>query len=644
MPTTFPPPKDGPLTAYLAPDTPPDTRVIPWKEILHLLRFGVPVVTGGPPPPPTTGGPPPSGGRTAPSSAPPTLLSFDPANGIAKDIRAAIEQKGSLSKPEGRPNRFTVEGSSAPVIAYDLAWARLTLPDGSATSDADLLRGLNLWLRFQRSVTTATSTPPTPPPRKVGGNLVPYGEERCTGENRFEYWANSLYNEIAGDGAKIIAGYLLQGRGQANDAEAHAVADPVNPGLKVLYRWLPATDAERNARAAERTALQADPTGPHRWLDDDEAAYALDFMRHEALWIMAEAVDAERASLLASVGAGTSLPGGVQATDLLAYHATTRTPQTFRDGGITCPTIAWKAPAEIGADQVWHPLRAGGGYAGQALFRRASADNELATTVSIAQSAVTALDFPLVQSVLEEHQGYRDALRAGTTLPDDDYGKFRYRGGRPVTSTWCYLLAVKDVYNTSAIQTLARGSEKFVSPSSEEWLMKHYKGHGELATTKVGPEAHLVGVRYERVHYGTSREAGMRYQLAEIVTVNPELWPALVGPDRYQGGARLPFLHRLFTDELAHFPMCGVKRGESMSDDLYRQALHDAYETYVGHPGPKDPLTVPDGLVAELDRALAVAPKDAARSLLDAMLVAVVTAWKHAIADLTTAAKKAGAL
>jgi len=516
-------------------------------------------------------------------------LFIDPGETVPEDVWKALEAKAVGIKPTKNRNAFTIGGDNLDYAYYSLAYCVVLIgtPGSSAKarrlSDRDLIRGFNLQQRLQTSPTKVTDSVQAAPLFRVDGISMPYDGARADDWQFFEYWCNSLFTENTDVSVKEFVQFLLQGR--ALKEGGSEPSDVVNPACKPIYRWLPRTSEEQEKRKAERTALAKDPEGTYRWLDDNEAVAVIRVMMQDSFEVLPPVPGDDRGRLFKELGSEYQLSDGTTPQPYLAYHATARGPEKVRTDG-TERSVVWRGDG-IGVNQPWSPLRSDNGWNGELLYRRGSKDNELHTTVSIAQSPVTAIDFPIIQSVLWDNSDFRK-VKEGTGSVALAKGVYSTRGvpaftyrekDRFETATWVYPVAVDDFYDTAGLQ--GGEDEKFASTSSEVWLNGEFDGHGEFATTGIPASRHLFGAEYIRVHYGERRESGMRYRLNRVVPLGIAQW---VGkkPLDWKTGDPLPPAVRFLAEQLVKFPMCGVKRGVSMPDEVYAQALADAVDDYSG--------------------------------------------------------------
>lgn len=641
----------GIFSAFLAPDQAAGSEVVKWEAVQRILTgWKRPPKPPVPPSGPSgSSGPPPP---DAPGAKPPPLF-IDPAEVIPADVWKQISAQAVVIGPAQTKGQFAIPGARGEVGPYDLEYCAVetAVPSGAPgvretirISDSTLICGFNLQQRIQRAG-RFTSSPPTAPLAQTGIKPAPYDSTRVEDWKYFEYWCNSLYVEVADVRALNLIRLMLQGRAPWKGKGKPPNPDVLAPDLQIVYRCLPRTPEEREDRDRERAALVANPVGPYRWLDDAEAQIIMRVMMQESMWIMPRvADDKERARLLPLVGGGYELPAGIHPTSCFAYHATARDPAKLKATG-THRSVSWRGTA-IGMDATWSPFHPSNGWKGELLFRRGSADNELHSTVSIAQSPVSALDFPLIQSVLSDNNDYKASVRAADPVPLT--GGPHLTGGVPAftlrpdgmfeTETWVYLVTVDDIHDTGELQLLGHGGERFGSASTETWLRDRFIGHGELATTDIPVAGHLFGARYARIHCGATREQGMRYRLQEIVPVNLAQWTGK-RPLNWKKGDPLPLAVKLLTEQVVNFPMCGVKRGQNMTAEAYIEALHQAHKEYRDMPA-----TVLDGVAAALTTLFSTGQPDLELILLT-VKPAITSAWYEAHATLlATAAKEERAL
>jgi len=554
---------------------------------------------------------------------------------LPEEVWADLKAETLAIKPVQGRRSFQVGHETSDVNPYCLTYCTLLVetsgspPTVRLLDDRTLIQGFNLQQRLQPR-TGFIASPPSAPLSLVGSEqFAPYDIFRAGDWGSFEYWCNSLFVENTDADAKSLVQYLLQGRVLRKGESGPP--DVVNPAFKIVYRWLPRTPEEREAREDERAALANDPTGPYRWLDDDEAVAVIRVLMRESFWVLPSVVGDGRDRFLRRFGAECRLPDGITSRSYLAYHATARAPEKVR-AGATKRSVNWRGE-EIGLNQPWSPFRSDNGWNNELLYRPSSTDNELHTTVSIAQSPVTAIDFPVLQSILYDNDDYKNAIKPTGRVPLAEgvhftrgAPAFTYQDGRFVTTTWVYLVAVEDIYDTGALQELSWNA-KFSSQSSEKRLKNAFVGHGELATTDIPTSRHLFGAEYIRVHYGETRESGMRYHLNRVVPLDSVQWTGKK-PSDWKAGDPLPLAVKLL-DQLVDFPMCGVKCGSSMSDEEYAQALKEAAKAYG--------KTIPPGVFEGLDKVLATLLSTDQPSLKDRLLELkkqIEAAWSKAVAEL----------
>lgn len=507
----------GVLSRYITTAELPGTVVFRLEDLRAILRAPAPAPVGGPAIP----APPPPGGRVAVAPDLP-ITTADLTKPVLDRLDGQTRQLGAY-----RDGAYEYEVGAAPVQAYDVSWCKRNAPV------AEIVKAYNLYIRLR------LPTSPQGNPRLIdlpdiranlvaGDKTVPYPPRAI--DASFEYWLNEVYSETGNDAARQLALRILQ-----------------------------------NGRAVRGSAA----------LTPDEQVDAMRVLIREAFLVMAPVGPDRHAALLARLGDTADLTGTLG----LAYHGTGRAPEAvLKTGTARLLDIDGKA-ASLGAGNAWHPYSDTHWRGKPPYFRRGSEDNDLPSTVSIAQSPIASLDFPLIQGILNDTPAFHAGGRA---LADGDYqttGGYRYQvvGGRYVTHAWVYLVGAETIFPTAELQ----GPNHFSSPSSEARVERLFAHHGELATQQIMARHHLAAVRYERVHYGPDREQGMRYRAVEIVNLGHR--PAIYGlASTYE---------RVYQDLCVRFPMCGVKRGNASAVD-YRTRLDEAVGAYDG--------VTPDSLLAEL--------------------------------------------
>lgn len=520
-------------------------------EALYLRLF--PAIDLGDDVPPPPAEPDPALPPPDPAMGPPPLLATT-LDQLTDDIWQ--EQVAAPTMLHWQLHNFRV--GDAPEITtntFSPGWSRIDTPRAEALAAFNLYRKL----RSPLSTMQVPVYTPAPPLQVISGKNLPYPRERAQSPH-FEYWLNELWGETTDDAVKNLVLRILQG------------FDNGQPRVRLL----PHTDRERQLRDTERHGHNAVPNG--RWLDQNEASDAMRLLLRAAVKVMppvpavaAKDGDVTRTDLLHLVGPN---PDGLAEDLAVAFHGTGRAPADVRAQGTTRTLGIPGRADELESYQHWHPYSPEQRYNNNAYFRCASADNDLNTTVSIGQSPFVSLDFPLIHTLTPDSPAYVAARRR---VPDHEYAtaggqRFSARSVREhlVSYCWIYLVLVDDIFDTRSLQ----GDNPFLSLTTEDVPPGRFVGHGELATRQVPPERHIGAVRYERHHYGPSREDGMSYRMVEVAYVGAFDPPVL-------GGAQ-PLCVRFFTDWLRQFPLCGVTRigdvDQAFRDRCAQTAIDPDYE------------------------------------------------------------------
>jgi hypothetical protein len=525
----------GVLSVYLRPGEAAGTRIVAIEDLLGWVREGVPqaqplVVAGADaqdvvvdvPEPPAPQEPPPIPLQGGAAVVPLAAEDLDP-------VLATVRLRGDLTvQVEVVGHNFRVGGDL--ILPFAPSWVKIGAPD------ADLLRAVNRYLRVRRPSSTKTTPAykPAPPLVAFGTKRLPY--VRAVAEHpHFERWLNELFGESGNAGAQELVVRILQG------SDAHS---------RPIFRRLPRTVAEEAQRAA----------APNEWLAGEDAVDAIRVLLPSTFLVMAPVAAGARGDLLPLIGPN----GGGFANDLaVAYHSTGRAPAAVLATGTARTLSIPGRPQAIGAMNAWSPYHAAQGYNDEAYFRTGQRDNDLQTVVSIAQSPFAALDFPLVHGMLDAAVGYNAAGAAeDRTVYQTPFGQVEIRRDS-ATECWVYVVLVDRIYDTASLQ----GGDAYVSPSTEADLEGAFDARGELATDVIPANQHVLAVRYERLHFGLTRESGMRYRAVEFMSLRPFGGPP--GPEGLTMDERI-------AQWLVTMPLCGVKRGVRMSDAQYRERLREA--------------------------------------------------------------------
>lgn len=520
----------APIGPWIDPAVPNGTPVFHLEDLLvaHL----------NPPAPPSDpsaavmqskpSAPPPPPAKTGAAQATPVVkptpksiaadlaaVKFDPKI-AAKVIVRTVARSGEASDDGTRYYRFEQDPGGGQIQTYDPVYCRANI------SNSDLDRAFRLYCKIRNpDIQLGSRNNLLLPPD--GGTPEPFVDPE---EYSFGFWVNYLYSEVPSSAIRTLVHYLLR--------------DGTGP------MPVPLQTSSRDGR------------------------YILTILRRAAYVTLPTLSDAERGRRLAAFSKELSRAKSLDGR-LMAFHCTGREPEKLlKTGTIRTVAIPGKLD-EFAAKLPWHPYSEEMGYRGEPLFRLQSGDNDLYTTVSIAQTPVEGIDFPLVSAMLNAlldqpdiPGGVQDCVRARTLPPNGEYvnksgQKITVRRNAYVTECWVYVVAVTNpVWDTRALQTKSRTSD-YTSASSEVWLKEFYPGgQGELATDVIPVDDHLLAIRYERTHFGPTREDGMRYRILEA---------------RVLPGAAGLALAYLPVDIV---PVLGVKRGVGMSDAAYRDQLLEA--------------------------------------------------------------------
>lgn len=551
-----------------------------------------PLEDGPPEPPVDDGAPPPPGPVAGPVIAqvvvPPTAV-------VAQDLTDAIRHAIQGARQDATRAGLRYRIGQQLVEPCSMEWCVAGVPDQT------LLEAANQYLRLRQPGSTATDAVLLGLPPLVDGFDVPspYGPDRAVLPH-FEYWVNHVFREIGNEFVAATVRRLLSG---TRDGAAAA-------------RWLPRSQEERAARTQELEQRVQGSLAARAWLDDAEAVAVMDILVRYGYRVMDPvAAVAARNLCLRPLGANTS---GYDGTLAIGYHGNGRTPgQTEQTG--TAPRARW---GQIGQDNAWHPFSIPRGRLRDGYFRMASGDNELETTVSIAQRPHESLDFPLIAQVLNAIPACQAAIQNNEQLPADDYGNGTVVSGQGVATTicWLYVVLIDTIYNTQEHQQAATST--FTSLTTEVPREGAFTGAGELATGSTTFARHVGALCYERVHFGTTREHGHRYRLVEVRDFLP-------APASFQDGDTS--LYRKFYAGILHdMPLCGVKIATNHTDNVTKRAhITQAVAAY-----PDPPVTA--GLLTTVSQRLAGLPQEDQRTeqqiaqaaALNAVL-AMTQTWLH---------------